>query len=380
MRTLTSFCIALVVSFCFAGCAKTHLVAPPTPTDTVSNGYVYIGSSDGNLYSFAAGTGTQKWAAKTGGAIVSAPTVVTSVYSNGTVSASTVFVGSSDGNLYAFDALSGVQKWVAKTGGPVVANVLAADGSIFVSSTDGNLYAFGMSNGAKLWSTATNGLVGADLAEADSTIYFSSKDGNVYALDERNGSAEWWIIPGMGASSSPTVFNGDIYVGNYDSNLYTLDASSGITLATDKTGGVVTSTPTAPAYNAMEFVVSSDSSLYELGGNTEWSVNFGFKGSNPTVVNGVCYVGSTDGNVYAFWANNGGGVLWAGQSGGAIVSSPTVAGGVVYVGSNDRELHAFDAVSGIPKWVATTGGAIASSACVVDSMGVVYHPGFSGNQ
>src|SRR5579862_528260 len=63
--------------------------------------------------------------------------------------------------------------------------------------------------------------------------------------------------------------------------------------------------------------------------------------SSPAVVSGVVYIGSTDGNLYAFDANGCGNsecsALWTGFTGDAIYSSPAVADGVVYVGSNRSE-------------------------------------------
>jgi eukaryotic-like serine/threonine-protein kinase len=54
--------------------------------------------------------------------------------------------------------------------------------------------------------------------------------------------------------------------------------------------------------------------------------------SSPAVANGVVYVGSTDGNLYAFNASTGA-TKWTATAGGVIESSPAVANEVVYVGS-----------------------------------------------
>ncbi len=76
--------------------------------------------------------------------------------------------------------------------------------------------------------------------------------------------------------------------------------------------------------------------------------------SSPAVVDGVVYIGSSDGTLWAYSANGCGASLcttplWQSVSLAQIVDSPTVAGGVVYVGSqtsfdsNDGLLNAFDA-------------------------------------
>jgi outer membrane protein assembly factor BamB len=74
--------------------------------------------------------------------------------------------------------------------------------------------------------------------------------------------------------------------------------------------------------------------------------------SSPAVANGVVYVGSEDGIIYAFSASgttNCSGTpktcqpLWTGTTGGTMESSPAVANGVVYIGSDDGKLYAFSA-------------------------------------
>jgi len=67
--------------------------------------------------------------------------------------------------------------------------------------------------------------------------------------------------------------------------------------------------------------------------------------SSPTVANGVVYVGSDDGKMYAFNAAGCGSgqcqPLWTYQTGGLIFSSSAVADGVLYFGSTDHHLYAF---------------------------------------
>jgi len=77
--------------------------------------------------------------------------------------------------------------------------------------------------------------------------------------------------------------------------------------------------------------------------------------SSPTVVNGVAYVGSTDGNLYAI--DSGSGALkWKFETKSWEVSSPAVVSGVVYFLSYDSHLYALDAATGQVKWKFATGG------------------------
>jgi eukaryotic-like serine/threonine-protein kinase len=71
------------------------------------------------------------------------------------------------------------------------------------------------------------------------------------------------------------------------------------------------------------------------------------------------------------------GVKWKFQTGGEVISSPAVVDGVVYVGSNDGRLYAIDEATGSLKWKFATGARIASSPAVED--GVVYFGSYDGN-
>ena len=106
---------------------------------------------------------------------------------------------------------------------------------------------------------------------------------------------------------------------------------------------------------------------------------------SPAVANGVVYVGSqTDfddasGKLNAFAAAGCGNAvcapLWQGVAGSQSIleSSPTVADGVVYVGAFDGKLYAFNA-DGCgqalckPLWAGTTGGSIESTPLVYKGM------------
>lgn len=75
--------------------------------------------------------------------------------------------------------------------------------------------------------------------------------------------------------------------------------------------------------------------------------------STPAVVDGVVYVGSHTGDLYAIDATSGE-LKWKFPTGGEISSSPAVAGGMIFV-NNDDGFYAMDAVTGREKWRLKTG-------------------------
>ncbi len=95
----------------------------------------------------------------------------------------------------------------------------------------------------------------------------------------------------------------------------------------------------------------------------------GWVDTTPTVVDGVVYVGSADGTVYAVDAADGS-ELWSFATGDAVKSTPTVSDGTVYVGSNDHSIYALEAATGAELWSHDTGAWVQYSPPVAD--GLVY--------
>ncbi len=129
----------------------------------------------------------------------------------------------------------------------------------------------------------------------------------------------------LGIRSSPAVAYGTVYIGD-ECSVFGHAYNCG-------------NTPHFYAFNATT-------------GAVRWTAigSSAFVRSSPGVANGVVFVGSGDGNLYAFDA--AGSIdcsgtptscspLWAGTTGDAVESSPAIANGMVYVGSDDGKLYAF---------------------------------------
>ena len=128
------------------------------------------------------------------------------------------------------------------------------------------------------------------------------------------------------------------------------------------------------AFNANGCGQSSCNPLWTGTTNPQYSV-----ASSPAVVNRMVYIGSEDHKLYVFAAGGCGqgtcSPVWTASTGGAIFSGPLVANNVVYAGSEDHRLYAFPA-NGCghstcpPLWIGNTGGAIDSAPTLGN--GVVY--------
>jgi outer membrane protein assembly factor BamB len=91
--------------------------------------------------------------------------------------------------------------------------------------------------------------------------------------------------------------------------------------------------------------------------------------SSPAVVNGIVFIGSSDGYVYAFNATNGN-LKWQKRiSNNPVLSSPAVAYGKVFVGSEDGCITALDAATGEILWgPKQIGSSLYSSPAINDGL------------
>ena len=305
----------------------------------VSNGVVYTGSNDNNIYALDAATGVKIWNYTTEGPIFSSPAVVNGI----------VYIGSGEGNIqtqvyrgtfYALDAATGVKIWNFNTLGEFKSSPAVMDGVVYVGSVDDNVYALNAITGTEIWHFDIGEMTSSP-AVADGIVYIGSGDGNIYALNATNGDEIWRFSTGFWITSSPAVENGIVYVGSYDHNVYALNATNGAEVWRYTTGSVVESSPAIA--NGVVYIGSNDNNVYALNAITGaeiWRYTTGYYvGSSPAVANGVVYVGSFDNNVYALDALTGT-EIWHYSTGSLVMSSPAIANGMVYVGSNDHNMYA----------------------------------------
>jgi eukaryotic-like serine/threonine-protein kinase len=334
----------------------------------------------------------------------------------------TLFIATNSDLLYALDLASGGVKWTftVESAGASYANGVVYAGSV----QDNNFYALNAASGKQLWdypagsSTGPPDIVG-------NALYFGSNDGNLYAIDT-NGTKIWSYSAGYNFQSSAAYYNGAIYQSDQIGYLYAVSAAGTLNWRR-----FIWPEGNPAIAGGLVYVLGYDSVgetplFYALDvntGNTQWTFNVveSGMGGSPTVANGLVYLGSDDQPIHALNAANGQ-VVWTSAdsyrlytgmeisngilyvTSGALLcaldaatgvrlwsatldpigspqGSPTVANGVVYAGSWGGTVYAFDATRGKQLWSTSTGGApVLSGPVVVDSAGIVYYPGDSGNQ
>ena len=300
-----------------------------------SDGVIFFGSDDGNVYAVDAKTGRQVWRHTTGGPVPSTPAI----------GGDTLYIGSYDGKFYALNARTGAMRWKFATDGErrfeakglhgmqpknqtiadpfdvFLSSPVLAEGMVYFGSGDGHVYALSAASGELKWRFETGDVVHAAPAYADGVLYFGSWDSYLYAVDARSGAQKWRFHGGedplvhnqVGFQSSPAVVDGVVYTGCRDANLYAIDAATG----------------------QQKWHFSTDGS---------W-VN-----SSPAVIHGKVIFGTSDSSLYYVLDAKSGEPLVKQQDKAYVFSSPAVAGSVVMVGVLNGTLEARDLDSGELLW------------------------------
>lgn len=273
-----------------------------TSSPAVAAGKVFFGSGDGNVYAVAADSGLLLWKFATRDVVHSSPAVV----------GSTLYIGSWDSNLYALDVETGQLKWAFKTGeDPTNHNQVGfqsspavVDGTIYVGCRDAHVYAVEAATGRKRWDypTSRSWVIGTP-AVHDGRVYVGTSDtARFMALDARSGRLLWNFDAKAYIFSSPAYAGGYLYFGSHNGKLYALDARTGTQVWEFQ----------APASrdNALK-LLNPDGSFDQagfapvFGDFQDMYIDFyryasiGAIMSSPAVDQGVVYVGSMDGNLYA---------------------------------------------------------------------------------
>ena len=274
-----------------------------------------------------------KWKFPTGDRVVSSP-----VWSDGVI-----YFGGDDGNIYAVEATSGRQLWKQTTGGPAPSTPAVADGTVYVVSYDGKLYALNAQTGAVKWKFATGGerrfeakgihglqprnqtiadpfdVFLSSPVVAQGVVCFGSGDGQLYAVDSATGELRWKFQTSDVIHASPAYSDGVFFFGSWDSYFYAVDAASG--------------------KEKWRFHGGEDPAIHN---------QVGFQ-SSPAVVNGIVYTGCRDAQLYALDAVTGKAKWKFDNAFSWVISSPAVVDGKVYFATSDSSLyHVVDAATGKP--------------------------------
>ncbi len=197
-----------------------------------------------------------------------------------------------------------------------------------------------------LWTYGNDDSRWSPAAISNGVVYVGGSDKNIHALNASTGASIWLHTAGI--VGSPAVCSGIVYLALVNETVCAFNAS---------TGELIWS------YNSDQL---HDSAL----AIADWTSDI--ITSSPLIYDGILYVTSGDGNVFALNATRGS-LIWDYLVYGA-VTSPAVSNGFVYFSSqpmgSNATFHALNAATGIQVWDLNLGFWDVSSPVV--AYGMVY--------
>ena len=268
----------------------------------VWQGAVYFGCGDGNVYSLDATKGTLNWKFKTGDVVHASPVI----------SGGVLYIGSWDSYFYAIDAATGKEKWRFKTGEDpdihnqvgIQSSAVVADGMVYFGCRDSNLYAVDTSTGQKKWAYNNKGswVIASPLVQQGKIYFATSDSGMFHALDAKTGAELFSLkFSGWPTFASPIIAGEMLYSGSHSGTLYAIDLKEQKTAWEFQTDGAkqnaakytkADGTPNYEAAYAGDFYDDMVVGMHKL-------MTMGSIYASPVLANGVLYIGSTDGALYA---------------------------------------------------------------------------------
>ncbi len=311
-------------------------------TPVVADGLVFFGSFDKNLYALDASSGQIRWKYETGGAVVTSPAV-----SNGVV-----YFGSADGSFYALDANTGKKKWSFQAAASpnkietaIQSSPVINDGIVYFGNNEGRMFALDADKGTKIWEFTTNFKIDESPAISDGMVYFPSNM-VLYSIDAKTGNLIWKSQIQNGLGSTPTVDNGMVL---YDDDVHLLAYNGNTGDVVWKVSGLG-AWGNNPAVKDRVAFYGNQRGFFAvdiLTGKQKWENNSTASGTGipPVFAGGSVYFIDSQANIDAF-------DLQTGELKGrfkfqadfspywAVPTSMTIANGVIYLGSMDGNIYA----------------------------------------
>ncbi len=172
------------------------------PGPAVSDGTVYVSTSDGQVVAVDAASGDVRWRQQVGARELWEPSVADG----------RVYVTVDGERIVALDATTGEQLWSWDSpGGMSTHYATIAEGKLFTSDFSEVVYAIDLATGTTLWESEPIGAVRTS-AYRDGTLFVPGRDGQVTALDTSDGSIRWSSADSKDSSVLPPVLTDDLLI------------------------------------------------------------------------------------------------------------------------------------------------------------------------
>jgi outer membrane protein assembly factor BamB len=302
----------------------------------VGDGTVYFGAYNKVVYALAADTGKESWRYVATGPVKSSPLLMEDTLyvavlpargsRNGAICAlkradgsvlwrreiplgasaspagakDTIVLGDLGCCIRGFDARTGEERWTAETGDRVRSSTAVDGTSCYQGTKAGYLLALGAGDGKERWRFRAGGTILSTPAVTPERIFFGSGDRTFYALRRERGTLAWKVTADAPIDASPAVGEDLVCFAAVDGSLYGLHPVTGGVKWIHRTRGEMQASP-----------ILSKKTVYAAAGNVIFAVE-----------------------------RSSGGFLWERELDGAVSASPALVDGVLYIGTEAGTMYA----------------------------------------
>ena len=288
---------------------------------------IYSTDTNGWLFALDKKNGHIQWRYHTNGKMYSTPAV----------SDNKIVAASSDDYIYCLNAKNGRLVWKYNTLKPDVASPLIYHGTVYIGSSDGRFRALDLETGRLKWGfDGVKGFVVSKPLFYEGKIYFGCWGNAFYALDALTGKLVWQWSHGYTnrmyspAVCQPAATHNRIFIVAPDRYMTTLNASTGQVIWRKRWPGIkvresmgLSSDSSMVYVKTMEgniYGVSTTSDTMQLIWHSELKLDYAISPSPILENNGIVYISTKSGYVWALKRHNGN-ISWGHKISNCLVNS-----------------------------------------------------------
>ncbi|MFC2167887.1 PQQ-binding-like beta-propeller repeat protein [Acidobacteriota bacterium] len=316
---------------------ESYIISSPV----IGSESVYIGSTDGKIYSLDLITGREVWTFDTEDDIEASPLLLDDA----------VYIGNLSGEFFCLDALSGLELWRYKCGSSIygsanfVRDSSGQNAKILVGSYDNRMYCFDAVAGELLWVYETDNFINGAPSTDGIHVVFGGCDEILHIISVSDGQKAGEVWAGSYIPGSAAIVDNQAYLGHYDNQLVAIDLVEEEVIWTYEDREHPGPFFSSPAVTKDRVVIGSrDGYMHCVDrktGEKIWDFQtFDEIDGSPVIAGDKVIFGSIDGRLYIVNLKNGE-KIWSYEIGAALIGCPAVAGGFIVIGSEDGRVYMF---------------------------------------
>jgi outer membrane protein assembly factor BamB len=257
-------------------------------------GMVLVGTDQGFLYAFEAGTGAVRWKQKIGEDILGSPNWMTTNEGSAT---RVLVMSRNDGVLKCLSSKEGRLIWASESVSRCDAPPSVGPGVAVFGACDSAIHILSLATGKSIGeiNLGDRGPMAGGTAVDGNQAFIGTRDGSVVCADIPGSRIVWSSCCASNeVFTTPAVTSNRVIAGSSDGRVYCLDRKTGKTMWAAKVEG----TPSSPVVAGDKVVVTSEGTLFLFSlatGKPVWTNKAADSLTSPAITGAGVIVGTDDG-------------------------------------------------------------------------------------